>query len=97
MKIPPECNVPAVFLCTIYDICKNKNNFTSPIEFFCNFGTKFSIESNTAGNHSKCSRRYFLFFRAYLRRTILANAHKLFVYRSCSYSDKRFKIAVNLL
>lgn len=89
--------IPAAFLHSIYYICKSKNNFTSPIEFFCNFSTKFSIESNAAGNHCKCSRRYFLFFRAYLRRTILANAHKLFVYRSGSYSDKRFKIAVDLL
>lgn len=30
------------------------------IEFFCNFSTKFSIESNTAGNHRKCSPAVFL-------------------------------------
>lgn len=35
--------IQAVFLHSIYYICKNKNNFTSPIEFFCNFSTKFSI------------------------------------------------------
>ena len=64
---------------------------TTFLSIFCSYVTKHYTTHNIM-----LLRQSFLFSRAFLHRIILTNAHKLFVYRSGSYSDKCFKVGINL-